>query len=205
MDTKRWAAPSAFKIVGLFAVLLSLAGCRPGQAPGLTLTPVTPTTAPTPLPTLSLDETSAKEFVITDFDAVHSPVEGDANKYLIFGNLPVSKPAADLPAELAVFLGRWEGYSYSPPVKKDRKVVLVIQEITAQGGKAFGWSGTNLQYPDVVGEVHFRVVPGDAPSIEFQVSARFARGMSRPPHRMAHHTPGKPSAASHPTLPRPNQ
>ena len=38
-----------------------------------------------------------------------------------------------------------------------------------------------------------------------QVSARFARGMSHPPHRMAHHTLGKPSAASHPTLPRPNR
>jgi len=38
-----------------------------------------------------------------------------------------------------------------------------------------------------------------------QVSARFARGMSHPRHRMAHHTPGKPSAASHPTLPRPNR
>ena len=42
-------------------------------------------------------------------------------------------------------------------------------------------------------------------SDEDQVSARFARGMSRPPHRMAHHTPGKPSAASHPILPRPNR
>ena len=168
MDTKRWVA-SALEIAGLFAVLLSLAGCRPVQAPGLTPTPVPPTAAPTPLPTLSLDETSAKEFVITDFDAVHSPVDGDANKYLILGNLPVSKPAADLPAELAVFLGRWEGYSYAPPVKKDQKAVLVIQEITAQGGKAVGWGGTNLQYPDQVGDLHFRVVPGDAPSIEFQV------------------------------------
>jgi predicted esterase len=100
---------------------------------------------------------------------VHSPVNGDANQYLIFGNISVSRPATDLPPELAVFLGRWEGYSYAPPVKKDRKLVLVIQEITAQGGKAVGWSGTNLQYPDRVGEVHFRVVPGDAPSIEFQV------------------------------------
>ena len=46
------------------------------------------------------------------------------------------------PPELAAFLGRWEGYNYSPPVKKDWKFVLVIQEITAQGGKAlFAWAG----------------------------------------------------------------
>jgi hypothetical protein len=76
--------------------------------------------------------------VVTDFDAVHSPVNGDPNKHLIFGNLPVSKPAADLPPDLAAFLGRWEGYSYAPPVKKDRKFVLVIPEITSQ--ENLGWS-----------------------------------------------------------------
>ncbi len=168
MNTKRRVAPSVLEMVVLFAVLLSLAGCGSEQESGLTPTPVPSTTAPTPLPTLSLDETSAKAFEVTNFDAVHSPVTGDANKYLILGNVPVSKPAADLPPELAVFLGRWEGYSYAPPVKKERKVVLVVQEITAQGGKAVTWSGTNLQYPDVIAEIHFRVVPGDTPSIEFQ-------------------------------------
>ncbi|MBN2146223.1 MAG: hypothetical protein JW726_02500 [Anaerolineales bacterium] len=132
------------------------------------LTSVAPTTAPTPFPTLSLEETSATEFAITDFSAVHAPVNGDANKYLIFGNLAVSKPAADLPPELAIFLGRWEGYDYGPPVKKDRKAVLVIQEITTQGGTAYGWSGTNIQYPELVKEFHFRVVWGDPPSIEWQ-------------------------------------
>jgi predicted esterase len=168
MDTKRRVTPVALKIVSLIALLLGFAGCRPGPAPSPTPAPVTPTVAPTP-PTLSLDETSAKLFVITDFDALHSPVAGDANKYLILGNVPVSKPAADLSPELAVFLGRWEGYNYGPPVKKDRKLVLVVQEITAQGGTAVGLSGTNLQYPDAVGEIHFRVVPGDAPSIQFQI------------------------------------
>ena len=106
--------------------------------------------------------------MITDFDAVHSPVNGDANEHLIFGNIPISKPAADLPPELAVFLGRWEGYSYALPVKKDYKLVLVIQAITAQGGKLFGYSGADLQYPDRVAEVNFRVVQGDALSIELQ-------------------------------------
>jgi predicted esterase len=108
------------------------------------------------------------DFVIKDFGRVHSQVNGDANEYLIYGNVPILPPAANLPHELASFLGRWEGYSYGPPVKKDWKFVLVIQEITAQNGKALLWTGTNLQYPDWVKEIQFRVVPGAMPSIEWQ-------------------------------------
>jgi predicted esterase len=160
MDTQRWTRQIGFVMVSSFAALFGLGGCQPTQ---------THQPALTPLPTLLLDETSAKLFTVTDFDAVHSSVGGDANQYLILGNVPVSKLAADLPAELAVFLGRWEGYYYGPPVKKDRKLVLVIQEITTQGGKAVGWSGTNLQYPDAVGDIQFRVVAGDTPSIQFQI------------------------------------
>ena len=180
MNTCQWIRTIGVVIASLLVAGPVISGCGPTLAPSasapaqapkstVTLVPVPPPAAPAPLPTLSLDETSAKAFVITDFDAVHSPVNGDANQYLIFGNIPVSKPAADLAPELAVFLGRWEGYSYAPPVKKDQKFVLVIQEITAQGGKLVGWSGTNLQYPDRDGEIRFRVVPGAAPSIEFQV------------------------------------
>jgi predicted esterase len=171
MNTNQWIKTIGFITASLLAAGLVISGCGPTLTPlpvSTATLPPTSTPVPTPLPTLSLDETSAKEFVITDFDAVHSPVNGDANEHLIFGNIPVSKPAANLPPELAVFLGRWEGYDYSPPVKKDRKVVLVIQEITAQGGRAFGWSGTNLQFPDTVGEINFRVVPGDSPSLEWQ-------------------------------------
>jgi len=157
MNTKRLRISVIFAMTGLFVMSLIFSAC--GMAAVM----------PTPVQTLSLDEASAKDFVIDDFDGVHAPVDGDANKYLIFGNLPVSKPAADLPPELAVFLGRWEGYSYSPPIKKDRKAVLVIQEITAQGGTGFGWSGTNLQYPDTVEDIRFRVVPGKVPSIEWQI------------------------------------
>jgi hypothetical protein len=89
------------------AALISLAAYSPGQVPGPTLTPAP---SPTALPTISLDETCAKEFAITDFDAVHAPTNGDPNKYLIFGNLAVSKPTAELAPKLAAFLGRWEGY-----------------------------------------------------------------------------------------------
>jgi predicted esterase len=99
---------------------------------------------------------------------VHSPVNGDTNEYLIFGNLPITPAAASLPAELAAFLGRWEGYSYGPPVKRDLKIVLFVQEITAQGGKAFVWGDTNLQYPTKVKEVQFRIVQGTNPSIEWE-------------------------------------
>jgi predicted esterase len=160
MNTKRLSIPIIFAIAGWFILGLISSACSAAPAAAL----------PTPTPTLSLAETTVKEFVIQDFDAVHSPVNGDANKSLIFGNLPVSKPAADLPPELAVFLGRWEGYNYGPPVTKDRKLVLVIQEITPQGGTLYGWSGTNLQFPDLVGEVHFRVVTGRAPAIEWQIT-----------------------------------
>ena len=107
-----------------------------------------------------------QELAIGDFDTIHTPVNGDTNEYLIFGGLPILPPGADLAPELAVFLGRWEGYSYAPPVKKDWKFVLVIQEITAQGGKASLWMGTNLQYPSEVKEFTFSVIPGDPPSIK---------------------------------------
>jgi len=44
-----------------------------------------------------------------------------------------------------------------------------------------------------------------AVELEYQVSARFARGMSRLPHRMVHHTSGKPDAASDPASPHLNR
>jgi predicted esterase len=173
-------------ITGLLILLIVLPGCSAGQTPTPAFTPLptaipptpilttSPTTAPaslplTPLPTLALDDTSAGEYRITDFDLAHSPVDGDPNKYLILGNLPVATPAADLPPQLAAFLGRWEGYVHAPPVDKDRKLVLVIQQIDAREGRAVGYSGANLQYPDRVGDIHFRVIPGEPPSIEFKV------------------------------------
>ena len=46
--------------------------------------------------------------------------------------------------------------------------MLVVQEITEQGGKALLWTGTNLQYPEWVKEIQFRVVAGATPSIEWE-------------------------------------
>ncbi len=175
MKRKRQSIAIDFGILAaLAAVCLVVSGCKPTPTPQptSTATPI-PTSTPTPLPT---QETSMEDFVIEDFDTVHAPVGGDENEHLIFGNIPISPPAADLSPDLAVFLGRWEGYSYGPPVKKDWKFVVVIQEITAQGGKAFLWAGTNLQYPTLVKQIEFRVVPGDTPSIECKY--RDANGQS---------------------------
>jgi predicted esterase len=171
MNTRRPITTTIVPAIGLVVVLVGLSGCQPAPSP--TRTPLAPlptaTWPPAALPTLSPAGTSAKDFVVSDFDAVHAPVDGDPNKYLIFGNLPLQAPDANLPPELAAFWGRWEGYGYYPPVNKDRKVVLVIQEITAQGGKLAAWSGTNLQFPDRLGEVHFTVVQGASPSLQWQI------------------------------------
>ncbi len=167
MDIKRQNTPIGLILAGGLAVVLGVVIYGLVRTSGLTLVPLPPTA--TPLPTLTLDQTYGKDFVIANFDDVHSPVNGDANQFLIFGKLPVIKPAADLPASLAVYLGRWEGYSYAPPVKKDWKVVLVVQEINMQEGTAIAWVGTNLQYPSSIMEIHFRVIPGDPPSLEFQL------------------------------------
>jgi predicted esterase len=178
MDTKRWMLPNALEIVGVCAILLALAGCGLGQAPDRTQTLIPPTNTPAHVPTLSLEETKWVDFPIPDLDAVHAQVPGDPNKYLIFGNLPVSTPSPDLPPELAAFLGRWEGFDYSPPVKKDNKGILFIQEISPQGGKAFLWAGTNLQYPYWIKEVQFRVAQGAMPSIEWECDLAGPSGMS---------------------------
>jgi predicted esterase len=156
------------RILFLIILVLFVPSCAPANVPVVgRSTPVSKTTEIAP--SLSLDETSTAEFKITDFTAVHSPVNGDANEYLIFGNLPVMKESEVNPVDLAVFLGRWEGYSFAPPVKKDRKLVLHIAEISGNEGKLYGWTGTNLQFPDGISEVQFRVVRGETPAIEFKL------------------------------------
>jgi len=181
MNTQQWRKTHGFVMLSLLAASLAITGCGSGQRLEPTLTPMpmmtsTPASAPTPvLPTATTVvsaapavETAWKDFPISDFSAVHSPINGDANEHLIFGAIPISQPAQTLAPELAAFLGRWEGYDDSPPVKKDNKGVLVIQEITPQGGKAFLWGATNLQFPFWVKEIQFRVVPGATPAITWE-------------------------------------
>ncbi|MBN1120691.1 MAG: hypothetical protein JXJ17_06405 [Anaerolineae bacterium] len=177
MITQRWIESTAPAIAALLALLV-MAGC--GTAPDVESTSLLPTSTPTtgptitiapaitPTPAPALVETSMDDLVIDDFDAVHSPVDGGENEHLIFGNIQVPDHPADLPSDLAAFLGRWEGYSYGPPVRKDWKYVLVVQEIDEQEGRAVLWGGTNLQYPTLLNAIHFRVVPGEVPSIEWE-------------------------------------
>ncbi|HET7377833.1 MAG TPA: prolyl oligopeptidase family serine peptidase, partial [Anaerolineae bacterium] len=100
-------------------------------------------------------------------NAVHSLVNGDANENLIFGAIPIKPAAPNLDPNLAAFLGRWEGYDYGPPIAKDHKGVFVVQDISSQGGTAYLWAATNLQYPYWVKQIHFRVVSGAVPTIEW--------------------------------------
>jgi acetyl esterase/lipase len=109
-----------------------------------------------------------RDYSVKDFEALHSIVDGDDNKGLILGALTVSRPARGLAPELAAFLGRWEGFDLSPPVKKDIKGVLVIREINPKGGKAVLWAGYNLQYPFFIKEINFDVVEGESPSIKWR-------------------------------------
>jgi predicted esterase len=125
---------------------------------------------PLPAPALSLEDTAMENFRGADFTTLHSPVGGDENEFLIFGGVPVTSPPADLPPEWSAFLGRWEGFSYGPPVRKDWKFVLVVEDISSEGGTALLWFGTNLQYPEGTTKVHFRTVPGNPPSIEWKYS-----------------------------------
>lgn len=149
---------------------LLLPGC--GSTPGSESNPSASATR-------ALSETSWKDFTITDFDAVHSPIPGDEEGHLIFGAIPIAAPPENLAPELAGLLGRWEGYDYAPPVKKDNKGVLVIQEISPKGGKAYLWAATNLQYPYWVKEIDFRVITsGATPVLEWEGDLAGAPGVS---------------------------
>ena len=159
---------------GVVMAGLALAGCaaarpstpapNPTRSPSLTAAP-----SPTPQPTLPIDQTSMTNYEITDFEGTHLAVNGSTNEYLIFGRVPITPAGPDVPADVAALLGRWEGYSYGPPVNKDWKVVLVITEIGAQDGRALFWAGTNVQYPSAICQVHFRVEhEAGRPTIEWE-------------------------------------
>ena len=119
---------------------------------------------------ISLSGTWVKEYKVTDFGAVHALGAGQNDGYLLFGGIPVRAPAADTPQGLAAMMGRWEGYSIGGPVHKDRKVVLVVAELSRRDARLFGWSGTNLQFPEVVGEVRARVLAGEPPALQWQIT-----------------------------------
>ena len=109
-----------------------------------------------------------KDFYTPDFSAVHLPLDDIPNEFLIFGNLPISPPAYDLPPGLVSFLGRWEGLEFGSYGETGTRLVLLVTSISPQRGTAYLWAGTDLQYPFYVKEIHFRVIPGDEPAIEWQ-------------------------------------
>jgi len=168
-------AAAAISAAVLLAAVLFVAGCAVSRQGYPTPTAGLPRT---------MQESSWKDFKITDFAAVHSPFPGGGEGNLIFGAIPVPAPAENLAPELAAFLGRWEGCDYAPPVAKDYKGVLVVREITPQGGRAYLWAGTNLQYPYWIKEIAFHINYFDgSPVIEWQADltgAPGAAGMTAP-------------------------
>jgi predicted esterase len=108
-------------------------------------------------PAVALAETTVTPFTVEDFDAVHRYVDNDRNAAAIFGALRIASPPAGLAPEVAAFPGRWEGYGYGPPIKRDWKYVLAVTDIGVSSGTAYVWAATNLEFPVAVEEVRFRV------------------------------------------------
>ncbi len=79
--------------------------------------------------------------------------------------LPPQKTRLDA---LAAFLGRWEGLEIGPYGETGTQLVLLVSKITPQDGTAYLWAGTDLQYPFFIKEIHFQVIPGENPAIEWQ-------------------------------------
>jgi predicted esterase len=155
------------KHILLFAALgiaLGLSGCARSAAGPVASLPAAPVAG----------QAAWKDYSPRDFGATHAPI--DDNAYLIFGALPIARPPEGLAPELAAFLGRWEGYDFSPPVRKDIKGVLVIQEISMREGRAYLWAGYNLQFPLWVKEIRFEVLPGPSPSIRWRGDLAGASG-----------------------------
>jgi hypothetical protein len=122
-------------------------------------------------PALTTDnplEASWKNFYTPDFTAVHQPLDSENNEFLIFGNLDVSPPTKNTSETLAAFLGRWEGVEIGPYGETGTQLVLLVNQITPQDGTAYLWAGTDLQYPFYIKEIHFKVIPGQSTTIEWQ-------------------------------------
>ena len=118
-----------------------------------------------PAAPVALQDTWTEPFAATDVDAIHGPGERPA----VFGALPIEPADPDVPAATATFLGRWEGYGLAPPIRRDWKYVLAVTSITSRDGIAYLWAATNLQFPQLVERVRFRVKgTGQATAIEWE-------------------------------------
>ena len=117
--------------------------------------------------------TGSRDLIAGHIDDLHSPLEEDGNKRLIFGAVPVSKPGGRVDSELAAMAGRWEGYD----AKTATKLVFVVLDINNSFGNAYWYAAQNLQYPREVKEINFQVNGTDGMHIEwtgdsFDVSGR---------------------------------
>jgi acetyl esterase/lipase len=107
---------------------------------------------------------------LMDVSSLNCPaICGDPNSFLIFGGVSDPGRENDASADFSTFLGRWEGYDYSPPVKKDIRIVLFIQKIDESGGEGLIWYGANLQYPDGVKRFRFRTIRKERTAIAFDL------------------------------------
>ena len=138
----------------------------PTQAP-IPPSPTSQSTAPAPTTENPL-EAAWKNFYTPDFSAVHQPLDSENNEFLIFGNLDVFPPAENTSEALAAFLGRWEGVEIGAFGETGTQLILLVNQITPQDGTAYLWAGTDLQYPFFIKEIHFQVISGENPTIEWQ-------------------------------------
>jgi hypothetical protein len=143
-------------LILLLAMGIGAAACGSSPATGAHDPTGIPGASPS-APLMTLFDTGVRPFEVVDFAAVHRPVDADGNASLIFGALPITPAATGTAPEVAAFLGRWEGYGYGPPIKRDWRYVVAVTEVTPRDGTAFIWAGTNTQFPSRIEQVHFRV------------------------------------------------
>ena len=128
---------------------------RPRRRPRRPILPSPRPPAPraTLIAPVALQDTRTEPLEAVDFESTHGPGE----RAPIFGALAIEPAGPDVPAVTATFLGRWEGYGLGPPIRRDWKYVLAVTSITARDGVAYLWAATNLQYPQLVERIRFRV------------------------------------------------
>ncbi len=115
-----------------------------------------------------LDKTEPIGIPASDFDKIHAVTGDDTNKFLILGNVTAEMPSKGLSKDLQPFPGRWEGYNYNLPVKKDLKIVLIISSINEKNSDGIIYYGYNLQYPMGINKINLKVVRRE--SVEIKAS-----------------------------------
>ncbi len=142
------------RLVLVVLIALGVGACTPGEP---SAAPASPHGASPSIAPVALQDTAAELLTSIDFESVHGPGQGPGESAPIFGALPVAPAGPDVPLATATFLGRWKGYGLAPPIPRDWKYVPAVTSITPRDGIAYLWAATNLQFPQLVERVHFRV------------------------------------------------